>query len=204
MAGFSRETAIIISIMLGLIILPFLGIKGLFAIVIIGFIANYLTVDSQRGYKIGAIAGCIIGLIVFMYGFFVSPVLPDLPTLSSAKMTKLELGGLYTLIMGFFVLVIACTGFGTIGGALAQKLFKKKTETENHKKRDKPQKSLSYYLKLILNENKSQKNFNNIPKRALGNNNIRRSFNDKPKKALGKNKSRKSFNNKPRRSLNKK
>lgn len=204
MAGFSRETAIIISIMVGLIILPFLGIKGLFAIVVIGFIANYLTVDSQRSYKIGAIAGCIIGLIVFIYGFFVSPVLPDIPTLSSSKMTKLEIGGLYTLIMGFFVLLIACTGFGTIGGAMAQRLFKKKTETENYKKRDKPQKSLIYYLKLILNENKSQKSFNSRPTRTLGRSRIQKSLDDKPKKALGKNKSRKSFNDKPRRSLNKK
>ncbi|MGB9980463.1 hypothetical protein [Methanobacterium sp.] len=202
MAGFGRGTAILISIMAGLIILPFLGIKGLFSIVIIGFIANYLTVDSQRSYKIGAIAGCTIGLIVFLFGFFVSPVLPDLPNLSSSKMIKLELGGLFTLIMGFFVLLIACTGFGTIGGAIVQKLFKAESKTEDYKKRDTPKKSFNKYLKLILNKNKPQRSFNNMPKRNLGKNRI--SFNNKPKKTLGKNKSQKKFNNKSRRKLNKK
>ncbi|MEN6553927.1 MAG: hypothetical protein ABFC34_13695 [Methanobacterium sp.] len=187
MAGFGRGAAILISIMVGLIILPLLGIKGLFAIVIIGFIANYLTVNNQRGYLIGAIAGGAIGLIVFICGFFVSPVLPDLPTLSSSKMIKLELWGLSTLLIGFFVLIVTCTGLGAIGGAIVQKIFTKKSETEKYKKRDKPQRNFNKYLKLILNRNKHPKNFNN-----------------RSGKTLGRNKRQKSFNNKPRRSLKKK
>ena len=186
MTGFGRGAAILISIMIGLIILPFLGIKGLFAIVIIGFISNYLTVDTQRSYKIGAIAGCIIGLIVFIYGFFISPTLPDLPSLSSSKMIKLELGGLSTLILGFLVLIIACTGFGAIGGAVVQKIFKKKPKTENYKKRDTPKKSFNNYLKLILNKNKHQKRFNNGSGRTLSRNKNQKSFNNKPRRNLKK------------------
>ena len=187
MAGFGRGAAILISIMVGLIILPLLGIKGLFAIVIIGFIANYLTVNNQRSYLIGAVAGGTIGLIVFICGFFVSPVLPDLPTISSSKMIKLELWGLSTLILGFFVLVVTCTGLGAIGGAIVQKIFTKKSETEKYKTKNKPQKSFNSYLKLILNRNKRPKRFSNGSR-----------------KTLNKNKHRKSFNNKPRRSLKKK
>lgn len=186
MAGFGRGTAILISVIIGIIILPFLGIKGIFSIIIIGFIANYLTIHSQRRYKIGAIAGCIIGLIVFIYGFFISPTLPDLPSLSSSKMIKLELGGLYTLILGFLVLITACTGFGAIGGAVVQKIFKKKSETERHKKRDKPQKRFNYYLNLILNKNKHQKRFNNGSRRTLSRNKNQKSFNNKPRRSLKK------------------
>ena len=186
MAGFGRGAAILISIMVGLIILPLLGIKGLFAIVIIGFIANYLTVNNQRGYLIGAIAGGAIGLIVFICGFFVSPVLPDLPTLSSSKMIKLELWGLSTLLIGFFVLIVTCTGLGAIGGAVVQKIFTKKSETEKYKKRDTPQRSFNKYLKLILNRNKHPKSFNNRSGRTLGRNKMQKSFNNKPRRSLKK------------------
>ncbi len=192
MAGFGRGAAILISVMVGLIILPFIGIKGLFSIVLIGLLANYLTVNNQRSYIIGAAAGGLIGLIVFIYGFFVSPVLPDLPSISSSKMIKLELGGLFTLIMGFLVLVVACAGFGAIGGAVVQKIFKKKpeteryTKTERYKKQDKPQKSINYYLKLILNKNKPQKRFNNTHQRTLNKNRNQRSFNNKPRRNLKK------------------
>lgn len=192
MAGFGRGAAVLISIMVGLIILPFIGIKGLFSIILIGFLANYLTVDNQRSYMVGAVAGGVIGLIVFIYGFIVSPVLPDLPSLSSSKMFKLEMGGLFTLLMGFLVLVITCTGFGAIGGAIVQKLFKKKnktekyTKTERYKKRDKPQKSFNDYLKLILDKNKGKKSFNNRSGRTLSRNKNQRSFNNKPRRNLKK------------------
>lgn len=189
MAGFGRGAAVLISVMIGLIILPFLGIKGLFSIIIIGFIANYLTVHGQRSYLVGAIAGGIIGLIVFICGFFVSPVLPDLPSLSSSKMIKLELGGLFTLTLGFFLLIIVCTGFGAIGGAIVQKIFKKEFEdgryNEGYKKRNKPQKSFINKL-MALNRNKSQKRFNSKQRRSLNKNKHRKSFNDKPRRNLNK------------------
>ena len=159
MAGFGRGAAILISIIIGIIILPFLGIKGLFSIVIIGFIANYLTVHSQRSYKVGGVAGGIIGFIVFIYGFFVSPTLPDLPHISSHKMISLELGGSFTLILGFVILVVTCTAFGVIGGAIVQKVFKKKSETKKYEKRTKTGRHKK--------KTKSPKSFNDKPRRTL-------------------------------------
>lgn len=186
MVEFNKGIAILVSVMIGLIILPLLGIKGLFAIVIIGFIANYLTVDKQRSYLIGAIAGGIIGLIVFICGFFASPVLPDIQSLPSSKMFKLQMQGLFTLTMGFFLSVIVCTGFGAIGGTVVQKIFKKKDENEKYEKRNKPQRSFNNYLKLILNKNKTQKRFNNGSGRTLNKNKHSRSFNSKPRRNLKK------------------
>ncbi len=184
MVGFNRGAAVLVSVMIGLIILPLLGIKGLFAIVIIGFIANYLTVTNQRSYLIGAVTGGIIGLIVFICGFFASPVLPDVHTLSSSKMFKLQMQGLFTLTMGFFLLVIVCTGFGTIGGAVVQKIFKNKKEDEKYKNTS--QRSFNKYLKLILNRNKGPKRFNNGSGKTLNKNKHPKSFNSKPRRTLKK------------------
>ena len=189
MVSFDRRTAILISVMVGIIILPFIGIKGLFSIIVIGFIANYLTVDKQRNYIIGAAAGCIIGIIVFLFGFLATPTLPDIPSISTSKLISLELQGLFTLVLGFFALVISCTSFGAVGGAIVQKLFKKESSTEKYnkqyKKTNKPQKS--FITKLIaLNGNKSQKSFNGKPRRNLNKNKRRKSFNDKPRKSLNK------------------
>ena len=160
MTGFIKGAAVLISILIGLIILPFLGIKGLFAMVVIGFIANYITIDSQRSYKIGAAAGFIIGIIVFIYGFFVSPVLPDIPDISGFKMLQLKLNGLLTLLLGFIVLIAVCTGFGAIGGAIVQKLFKKKPENRKPKEKRAPKKSFNSKSRMTLKKNKSQKKFN--------------------------------------------
>ena len=189
MVSFDRRTAILISVMVGIIILPFIGIKGLFSIIVIGFIANYLTVDKQRNYIIGAAAGGIIGIIVFLFGFFATPTLPDIPSISTSKLISLELQGLFTLVLGFFALVISCTAFGAIGGAIVQKLFKKESSTEKYnkqyKKTNKPLKS--FITKLIaLNGNKSKKSFNGKPRRNLNKNKRRKSFNDKPRKSLKK------------------
>ncbi len=197
MAGLGRGAAILISVIIGLIILPILGIKGLFCMVIIGFIANYLTVDSQRSYIIGTIAGGIIGLIVFMFGFFASPTLPYTPSISTSKMISLQLGGLFTLLLGFILLIGVCAGLGAVGGAIVQKLFKKKAETgrysegyqrrntQEYKKRNIPQKSFINKL-MALTKNKSQKRFNSKPRRDLNKNRRRKSFNDKPKRTLNK------------------
>ncbi len=151
MAGFGRGAAILISIILGTLILPILGISGIFSLIIIGFIANYLTISNQRTYKVGGIAGGILGFLIFIYGFFVSPQLPDLPSLSGFQMISLELGGLFTLFLGFIILIAVSAGFGCIGGWIADKVLKKRSKMpEKHVKK-----------------NKNHKKANNKPKRTL-------------------------------------
>lgn len=134
MAGFSREAAIIISIIMGIIILPILGISGIFSIIIIGFVANYLTVRNQRSYKVGGIAGGILGLMIFIYGF-VSPQIPDLPNISGFEMIGLTLGGLFTLLLGFILLIGVSVAFGSLGGLIAEKILKKRSKISERDKR---------------------------------------------------------------------
>ena len=142
MAGFGRGAAILISVILGAVILPILGISGIFSLIIIGFIANYLTVRNQRSYKIGGVAGAILGFLIFIYGFFVSPQLPDLPSISGFEMISLTLGGLFTLLLGFIILIGISTIFGCIGGLIADKLLKKrpKIPAKHVKRNEKPKK----------------------------------------------------------------
>lgn len=151
MAGFGRGAAILISVILGAVILPILGIGGIFALIIIGFVANYLTVHNQRSYKVGGIAGAILGFLIFIYGFFVSPQLPDLPSTSGFQMISLELGGLFTLLLGFIILIAVSAAFGCIGGAIAEKILKKRPKMPaKHEKK-----------------NKSHKRVNDKPRRSL-------------------------------------
>lgn len=129
MAKLSIEAAILISVILGVILLSILGISGIFSLVIIGFVATYLTSSSQRSYKTGGIAGIILGFLIFIYGLFISPVLPiDPPSISSFTWIGLELIGIFTLILGLIVSILICYLFGSLGGLIAQKILKKKTK----------------------------------------------------------------------------
>lgn len=128
MAKYNIETAVLISVILGLMLLFLFGISGIFSIIIMGFTATYLTVSTQRSFKVGGIAGVILCILIFIFGFFASPQIPDLPDLSGSKMISLELGGLFNLILGFILLIIIGVLFGSIGGSIAQKLLKKKSK----------------------------------------------------------------------------
>ncbi len=151
MAGFGRGAAILLSVVLGAVILPILGIGGIFSLIIIGFVANYLTVRNQRSYKVGGIAGGILGFLIFIYGFFVSPQLPDLPNISGFQMISLELGGLFNLLLGFIILIVVSAAFGCLGAWIAEKILKKR-----------PKASTKHVRKT-----KSHKKVNNKPKRTL-------------------------------------
>lgn len=125
MAKLSIGAAILISIILGVILLSILGIGGIFTLVITGFVATYLTAPEKRSYKAGGIAGAILGVLIFIHGLFISPTLPiDPPSISSFTWISLELSGIFTLILGFIVLILICYLFGSIGGLIAQKVFK--------------------------------------------------------------------------------
>jgi hypothetical protein len=127
MAKMSVGAALFISVLLGIILLSILGISGIFSLIILGFAATYLTAPSQRSYKVGGIAGIILGFLIFIYGLFISPNLPvDPPSISGFTMINLELSGIFTLILGLILSVSICYLFGSLGGLVAQKCLIRK------------------------------------------------------------------------------
>jgi uncharacterized membrane-anchored protein len=121
------RATILISVILGIILISLLGISGIFSLIILGFVATYLTIPSQRSYKVGGISGIILGVLIFIYGLFISPTLPiDPPSLSEFTMINLELSGIFTLILGLIISILVCYLFGSLGGLIAQKILKKK------------------------------------------------------------------------------
>ena len=75
MPNISMEMAILTSIILGLI-LAFFNIGGIFALVLVGFVAVYLTPDEEANYKVGALATALLCLLYFVVCLFTPPVLP--------------------------------------------------------------------------------------------------------------------------------
>jgi hypothetical protein len=119
MPKYSIEAAIIISIVVYLI-LAFIGIKGIIQIVIMGFVATYLTEPEKTSYKIGAIAAGILGTLFAFYSFFTGPDLPyQLP-----NALQLGLGvaadSFFTIIMGIIISIGIYVALGAIGGYIAE------------------------------------------------------------------------------------
>ncbi len=128
MAKYTMGESIIISIIIGSILLYLLGISGVFSLFIIGFIATYLTVESERSYKVGGIAGAFLGIILFIFSFLTPPDLPyDLDFSVS-----LAMGGIITLGLGFILLILICYVFGSLGGLFAEKMLKKRIKTRKY------------------------------------------------------------------------
>lgn len=151
------RATILISVILGVILLSILGISGIFSLIILGFVATYLTVPNQRSYKVGGIAGIILGFLIFIYGLFISPTLPvDPPSLSGVIMINLELSGIFTLILGLIISILVCYLFGSLGGLIAQKILKKKiNKPKGHIRRSKGKKTNKAPRKTL---NKTYKN----------------------------------------------
>jgi hypothetical protein len=59
MPNFSMEMAILTSMILGLI-MAFFNVGGVFALVIVGFVAVFLTKDEDASYKVGALAAILL------------------------------------------------------------------------------------------------------------------------------------------------
>lgn len=133
MAKYDINGAILLSVILGSILLVLFGISGVFSLIIMGFIATYLTVESQRSYKVGGIAGGILGLLLFVFSFFTPPQLPyELPNALDFGIS-LAIGGIFTLFLGFIVSIIVCYALGSLGGYIAMKLLKKETKEKRYK-----------------------------------------------------------------------
>jgi hypothetical protein len=117
------ENSIFISIVLGLI-LAFFNFGGIFALVIVGFFASYLTRAEDTSYQVGALAAALLCLLYFVIGLFTPPTLPyQLPN-------PLMLGvgyavdGLLTLMGGLIFSLLIYALLGAIGGYFAVKFFK--------------------------------------------------------------------------------
>lgn len=133
MPNFDVELAILISIVIGLI-LAFLNIGGIFALVIVGFVAVYLTNEEEANYKIGALAAATLCVIYFVISFFTPPDLPY--QLPSPLVIGIGYGveGLFTLILGLIVGLIIYGLMGAIGGYFADKLFKPQDKPKSPKR----------------------------------------------------------------------
>lgn len=149
MPNFDVELAILTSIILGFI-LAFFNIGGIFALVLVGFVAVFLTNDDEANYKIGAMAAGALYLIYFVIGLFISPSLPyQLPSPLVIGVSY-AFEGLFNLILGLIVGLIIYGLLGAIGGYFADKLFKPQDKPKRPKQ-DKRKK------KIIKSESKPQK-----------------------------------------------
>ncbi|MBI5680793.1 MAG: hypothetical protein HZC47_07875 [Methanobacterium sp.] len=134
MDRFSANSAIIINVILGYILLYILGISGAYSVIIVGFLATYLTVSTERSYKVGGVAGGILGFMVFIFGFFMPSLPYTLNSLSSSQTISLQLNGIFNLMLAFILFMIICVLFGLIGGKIAQKILKKEPKKSNKTK----------------------------------------------------------------------
>lgn len=156
MARLGMGTAILVSVVLGIILLYLLGISGMFSLIILGFAATYLTNPDERTYKIGGFAGIVLAILIFVYGLFIWPILPiTLPRIPGSIMFGLQISGFFSLISGLILTLIICFFFGAIGGLIAQKLLKKRVKKPraytrrniNKKSSRKPRKTLNRTFK---------------------------------------------------------
>jgi|BarGraIncu00222A_1022003.scaffolds.fasta_scaffold189348_1 hypothetical protein len=143
MANLGIETAIGISFILGLI-LPLVGLGGVISLVIMGFVATYLTKPEQTSVKVGGIATGVFCIFFFFYGFLTPPTLPYILPNPLSLGVVVAFSGILNLIFSLIVSLVIYGGFGLIGGYLAVKFFmeKKEKKTEIKQKYTKPRRSL--------------------------------------------------------------
>ncbi|AIS32067.1 MAG: hypothetical protein PHY53_10050 [Methanobacterium formicicum] len=137
MPNFSMEMAILTSMILG-IIMAFFNVGGVFALVIVGFVAVFLTKDEDASYKVGALAAILLALLYFVICLFTPPDLPyQLPNAVTIGVGY-AVDGLFTLVLGLMVSVIIYGLFGSIGGYFADKLFKSQDKPKNPRISERP------------------------------------------------------------------
>lgn len=137
MAKFSMEMAILTSIILGLI-MAFFNFGSIFALVIVGFVAVFLTPDEDASYKVGALASGLLGLLYFVVCLFTPPDLPyQLPN-AVVIGVGYAIDGIFTLILGLIVTLVIYGLMGAIGGYFADKLFKSQNKPKNPKISERP------------------------------------------------------------------
>ncbi len=126
MAKFSIEVAIAISFVVGLI-LPYLGL-GIFSIIIMGFLATYLTDPQKSSYMVGGLATGLFGFVFFIYSFFTGPTLPYVLPSALNLGLMVALGGYFNLLLTLLVTLLIYGVFGLLGGYIAAEFFLGKKE----------------------------------------------------------------------------
>jgi hypothetical protein len=156
MVKLGMGASIIISVILGIILLYLFGISAFLSVILLGFIATFLTTPNERNYLAGGLAGIVLAILIFIFGLFIWPVLPvDLPSLPASTMVTLQLSGLFNLILGLIFTIIICFIFGSLGGLIAQKMLDNKKDKPrahtrnniNKNSKRKPQRTLNKNFK---------------------------------------------------------
>ena len=127
------EIAIGISFILGLI-LPLVGLGGVFSLVVMGFVATFLTKEEITSAKVGAIATGIFCIFFFFYAFLTGPTLPYVLPNPLTLGVFVALGGVFNLILSLIVSLIIYGVFGLLGGYIAIKLFVQEKERKKKSK----------------------------------------------------------------------
>ena len=141
MANFSIESAIVISFIIGLII-PHVGIGGIVSLVVMGFVATYLTKPEQTSARVGAIATGVFCVFFFFFGFLTPPTLPYVLPNPLSLGIIITFSGIFNLILSLIVSLIIYGGFGLLGGYLAVKFFIEKKEKKTEIRPKKPRRTL--------------------------------------------------------------
>jgi hypothetical protein len=141
MPNFNIETAIIISFILG-IILPLVGIGGVISLIIMGFVATYLTRPEDTSIKVGGIATGIFCIFFFFFGFITPPTLPYVLPNPLSLGVLVAFSGILNLIFSLIVSLIIYGGFGLLGGFFAVRFFMEKKEKKQEFKPSQPRRTL--------------------------------------------------------------
>lgn len=141
MANFSIETAIGISFILGLI-LPLVGLGGVISLVIMGFVATYITKPEQTSAKVGGIATGVFCVFFFFFGFLTPPTVPYVLPNPLSLGVVVAFSGILNLIFSLIVSLVIYGAFGLLGGYLAVKFFMEKKEKKTEIKQTQPRRIL--------------------------------------------------------------
>jgi len=141
MANFSIETAIGISFILGLI-LPLVGLGGVISLVIMGFVATYITKPEQTSAKVGGIATGVFCVFFFFFGFLTPPTVPYVLPNPLSLGVVVAFSGILNLIFSLIVSLVIYGAFGLLGGYLAVKFFMEKKENKTEIKQTQPRRIL--------------------------------------------------------------
>lgn len=141
MANFSIETAIGISFILGLI-LPLVGLGGVISLVIMGFVATYITKPEQTSAKVGGIATGVFCVFFFFFGFLTPPTVPYVLPNPLSLGVVVAFSGILNLIFSLIVSLVIYGAFGLLGGYLAVKFFMEKKEKKTEIKQTPPRRIL--------------------------------------------------------------
>ncbi len=134
----SKETAVIISVFLALIlifvdflILPSVAVSILLIVLFTGFIASAMAGSEKNSYKVGGFAGAVLAVMLFLVSFFTGPTL-SFNIYSLGLDLSLISQGLIYLIFSFVLSLAIYMFLGAFGGMIAQELFgPKESEPEN-------------------------------------------------------------------------